>query len=286
MSLRYAWILVAGACVAPASDIPITSSNALEITFLQIERFDRDGNDVVALRGLTTDGRERATIELVQGTIDNLPRRGERAHGSELAVTIDGTRRTLRTRETKLFRIAATDVTDDPAGIELLRQPDVSSRLQSELNLVIDADIGRSEDRPYAVSCPESYLLTSPIAGMCCYGPVWGWSGGDRTIFSPDLNQGLTIRLHNPYGTGCTASDGVSSCSGTECYYGPNGFARAFVQGPIANYYVFIREWSGQCTYGWTSFPDNSDWYSVWGSFPRDQGCPGGAGGGSPDWDY
>ena len=110
------------------------------------------------------------------------------------------------------------------------------------------------DEVPYSTRpCPTTYLLTTPPALQCCY--TLNTSGYDFTLFiaGDGLNAGKFIQRYGPYAP-CKASDKVTACSGTNCYYGPYGFSRPVVYTPAysinrtevdPNHYM---PWAGRST--------------------------------------
>ena len=263
------------------------------------------------LRGLDDHEGEVASVRLTVGTIADLPLvlAGAGTNGSELVFTHRGAQpQRIVSRETRLFQPGTAR---EPSMQAFLELPEVTAALAR-------ANIRTSHPTPvvetaYSVNaCPSSLLNTTPTAGQCCYtvgdGEMSYW-GDTYTEFVRGSDGAIVHRVQNPYGTPCTDSDGVSSCSGGACYYGPNGFARASIDtsGPYARvdmdlacfgFYCFPQT----CTGHWYGEPQTATFGDVDGEFPTGGtccgdgsgpcfgddcfNCTGGDAGGWGEWDY
>jgi len=139
------------------------------------------------------------------------------------------------------------------------------------------------------MSCPASYLNTTPVAGQCCFQTqnYNDGSPGGATVFIRPSDNALIIRYRNPWGTGCKAQDGQSPCSGRSCYYGPNGFSAALIFPGTSTMVVTTSNgyYGPQCSVIDTHSQTGHYFSDVTGTFPTGQGCPGGDSGDSY-WDY
>ena len=269
-------------------EIQIAEQNDLQITMLRSERAVQAGNKIYTLKAYRADEQEVAFVRLTTGTIPGLSDTspGTDDFGAEIVISVRGTEVRIATRETTRFELGPLG--RNPAVASFLMLDSVASALEGGANIIVDRAAAAAE-RPYTVqTCPASHLNTTPAASECCYqyntAELW-------TVFRRGPWNDVSIhRKRNPVGPGdpCKAADGVSACSGANCYYGPNGHARALIYGPMSDYLTII-DWGGECG---AIFYDNSSccYYSpfgdVTGTFPTGQGCPGGGGTGAGEWDY
>jgi len=275
------WLLVLAACagIDDGRRIDVAQENGLGIAGLVTERSEVNGNKTFMLHALSATDQELASVRLTTGLIAGLSQvaPGQGDLGSEITVSVGGKDLRVMTREMKEFHFDAT-LSRDTAVREFLALDAVSSVLAKEAKLSVIQPKAAAET-PYTNTCAPSLLNTSPRANQCCW-------DGDATMFSRSSDNAIVSRIHNSTYWTCTASDGVSSCSGDACYFGPNGFARANFTAPWDTYPWITGEGGG------TSSCEGTFWYEdpphefgdVDGSFPTGQTCPGG--GSSAAWDY
>ena len=297
---RFLWISLLFGCVEPSNgtDVEVTGTNDLGVATLHSERRAEDGLDVRRLVANDAAGIEIARIEERVGSIAEVARRfpGPDSRGSEQIITIGDQTWHSYSRETNVFTIA--NVSGVPAFESLFRLPPVRSAL-AEMNVfaaISEPHAARDTAFSYG-GCSASSLNTSPTVSQCCQDSVYlgydnQWAS---TWFVPTsgANAGaVVVRYQSPYGP-CRAFNG-GSCSGADCYYGPNGFARASVHADsyniiVSTYLSYYNpqqdEWyydtSCNRTYtGTTEFPG-----TMTGTFATGQGCPGGDSG-EYSWDY
>ena len=284
MRIRILALALAG-CVGNGDRVEVTDTNDLGVTMLSV---DREGG-VFVLRGLASDGTELASVRRTTGTIPDLARvlPGGNDQGSELVLRVGDTTWRARTRETTHLRVRTDNV--EASIHQFLAIAQVPPLLANADILVLQP---AGTERAYgpqaeALACNPDHLNTSPVAGQCC--EQWDFYDYEWTMAIRAADSNLVIRYANPYHLGCKAEDGVSDCDGTSCYYGPNGFSKADVVDTYGGEYAHIYaaldgEFGGtECRY--SAAPSN-DFGDVTGNFPTGQSCPGGNGGGSPDWDY
>lgn len=155
-----------------------------------------------------------------------------------------------------------------------------------DLGATLGKDDGTPTEEPYfAQSCDSSYLLSSPTANQCCY--TNGYAGGTTyTLFVRQSDAKVIKRFRNPYGTGCKLQDGVSSCAGDTCYYGPFGFGKAIVidDGATPVIWSFSNGYNTWCDFYGSGTPVFAN---VTGTNATGVGCPGANGSEySTAWDY
>ena len=292
-------IVAAAGCLFTMSQqgqkIAIDEPNDLGVTSLQLDRLDENGNDVFLLRGVSAIGEERASVKLTRGEIAGLAKLlpGDGDTGAAIELTADGTASRVLTRETEHFRIESGQLAN-PAVLQFLRLRAVATTLEREAKIVVAATSAVAVDQPYGTTyCRAQDLLVTPTAYECCeYTQDSGGSGAHITMFHR-ADEYVSVRYQNPNGPGvaCRASDGVGACSGTACYYGPNGFsAPELYQVPTSHYaYIHPTQGSnaisaGSCTFEWSTNNPTPIYSDATGSIPRGQTCPGGNQG--PIWDY
>lgn len=141
--------------------------------------------------------------------------------------------------------------------------------------------------------CPAQYLQTSPVAEQCCYASALTNDNDGFTLFYNSMTDQIVTRYRNPYGFGCRASDGISACSGAECFYGPLGFSRPEFRDPpvteAAPYWTIFAASTGSSTTcqvaGPSNLPFEQTFISKSGINAPGQGCPGGDPG-NAEFDY
>jgi len=284
------------------------AANALGVTTLEIAQ----GAETFELRGLDADDTEVASVRLRTGTIADLPTLlpGTGTLGSELVLAHRGApSQRIVSRETHLFQPGRAR---DDAMQGFLELGEVTTALGAA-NIRVRPEAPATTETAYSVNgCSSGVLNTSPTAGQCCYtvgDGVMSYWGDTYTEFVRGSDGAIVHRVQNPYGTPCTDSDGVSPCSGGGCYYGPNGFARASIDGsgPYARvdmdlacygFYCFPQT----CTGHWYGSPQTAMFGDVDGDFPTGGtccgdgsgpcfgedcfNCTGGDAGGWGEWDY
>jgi len=272
-------LAVALATGCTSADPEITEPNALGITSIETSRLDRNGVSTFAVRGLTASGAERARVALRIGAIDEVVSLVG-SEGSELVLAIDGVEQRSLSSETQLFHLRARDAN----ARQFLSLTEVSDAL-ADAGILVDTHV--RDDIAYdAQGCSPDQLNTSPEARQCCFSP----DTTQMAFIRPDGY--LSVRYHNPYNVGCRASDGLSSCSGAGCYFGPNGFSRTDLTEPD-----FTYAWRMEPGYYYGDPGCVPRQYDVWanppplfptltGTSPLGQNCPGGNDGSGGNWDY
>ena len=258
-------VMVVTACSAPEDGVGV-AVNQLGISALDISR----GEHVFDLRGLAADGAERARFHLRvddSGTNIDISALDEKVH--------------VFTPETQLAHQTPTGY---PQADAFLRLPEVASSLEREagIHVITPDEVGAVETSYSTATCPAYYLLTTPLARQCCW-------DGLGTSFINDSNT-VIRRIYNYAhgGQGCRASDGVSPCSGTSCYYGPLGFA-VWTTASASPPYIYpkVQPQFSLCAWAFYPTPQTPIFPNVTGTQPRGLVCPGGSGGTSTaKWDY
>ena len=277
-----ACVLALAGCVGDGDRVEVTEANALGVTALEVGNAD----GVFRLRAFAGEA-EVASVQRTTGTIPDVARVLPGSdRGSELVLAAGDAKWRSLTHETRRFVIQPDHVDPSIATFLAIRQV---SPLLAEAGIVVAAPAAPQTERPYldqALSCNPDHLNTTPTAGQCC--EQWSYDY-EWTLFIRASDNNAVQRYANPYHLGCTAADGTSSCNGSDCYYGPNGFARADVidtyGGEYAHVYAHFGAELGDYHCDLTTYPA-TDFGDVNGNFPTGQTCPGGNGGDSPDWDY
>ena len=218
--------------------------NDLGVKSIQVERYFDHADAVFELRGLDADDHQVALVRVRTGTIDGLPGVVEDDDhlGSEITTDVLGDKTTTVTRETALIQLSVDSQTRQFFAI-----PAVASVLAAEAHLVAASSPELVDEVPLTTqTCPSNLVMGSAYA--CCY------SGSSTTSAKAYWNvtaptQSVVTRSQNPNHTGCRASNGTSTCSGSLCYYGPLGFTRSNITSNINNYYLIIQ--LTNCSYGW-----------------------------------
>ena len=287
-------------CIAPdsTSRIEVSEPNDLGVHAVTTERSMVDGNRVFTLRAFDARDAEVGMLRLTTGSVAELPTvlPGPSDRGSEIVVAVGEDTTRILTRETRTFHVTPRLLRG--AGSQLVALASVSSAMAREANIEVAAPAPEpNPDRAYfTVTCWPWYLNQTPLAQQCClqYKDIDEW-----TVFSRSTDQAIVERQRNPITDGiswpgssaCRASDGVSACSGNACYFGPNGFGRAFVYLPWQPYPTVFTSYgangAGYCGMGFAAQPQKPTFGDVKGTFPTGAGCPTGSGSsGEYEWDY
>ena len=262
-----------GACTAGGSDrLEISQPNALGATAFERAHSSSDGGEHFELIALDAADREVARVALRTGEVPALQTRlpGADTLGSEIVLTTAGNQQRVISREVSFHVL---QMIDEPALRELMTLPTVATILADEAHILVQASAPM--ERAYSTqSCPSSYMLQTPTAAQCCFYSMYSTSG---TMFVTPAGD-----VSNRVGpaTPCTAFGG-GSCSGADCYYGPQGFARAQFSNN-GQYPSIYSDAFGGCG---ADNQHSSEFGDVYGDSPNNQGCPGG-GTGAGQWDY
>ena len=259
------------ACSAPeAKRVDVTEANTLGVVALEIER--DAGN--FELRGLTASGDEVARVEKRVGALAELN------GGTELLVAAADHQDRFVTPGVQRIDLPRLSDPGTRAFVELAA---VRSALADEGNVfVASAGPERDESAYYTYNCPASWLLAQ-TSEQCCASDIYDYFGnlaGQQTVhvnptyLSRNANT-LVFRTKNIYGGGCKASDGYSACSGSSCYYGPNGFSMPLIQTgyPYWFTYSYVNYGQTYCDGGGSSYPVSPSFADVTGYFPAGYGC-------------
>lgn len=259
---------VLAGCLGSTADrstrIDVTEANALGVVALQTTHITNQVGSVYTLRGYTADQREVADVQLTIGAIPDIKEWSPDSTatvGSELLIDVAGAEARMVTLETRQFDLLSGGVNNDTI-MAFLRIGAVTAALASEHMIVQPAAPAASsgdDESPYycegcnhheAISCESFYLLNNGIvAGQCCednmaYTLVTNYDTifvvpltaprNPGAIVTREHNSNCTVGLGSGNQCGCKAADGVSSCDGSACVYGPTGFETASVWQPPA----------------------------------------------------
>jgi hypothetical protein len=305
-SLFLAITVFAVSCTDPDSRdarITITQPNDLGVVTLEATHVQDDGNSVFTLQGLSAAGGEIASVQLTIGVIADLSQvvPGNN-YGSQIVMSFGDRHIRSVTRETRMFRLPAVADQNIQAFVDLAQ---VSALLAGENIFIAAAGPATGVENAFdTYDCNLGDINTTPVAGQCCeYSTDCdSRSCADEvfigTMFQRYSDDAVISRTKNPYGTACTADDGKSSCNGSNCFYGPNGFARTVITAgdaaTIIYEYIAGPRAYPNCNYANNgisgSYEGNGDQLSVQypdasGTFGPGQGCPGSSSG-DGDWDY
>ena len=248
------------------------------------------------LRGLDANDQVIADVALRIGKIADLdaylPSSNELGNlGSELILTWQGVEDRRVSRETEQFFLRA-----DMAPLQkFLRVPAVTAALARAHIIVTSPGTLTTTERPYGTlgwgpgsgpGCDAGMLNTSPLAEQCCWDNAYNNTYCDiydcyfeqynATMVFKNPSGNSVTRTYNTNGYGgCRASDGISSCSGSSCYYGPNGFNRASVGSVITYVGVVMNPLPNGIAYSYSCDPGGSNGHlsNVTGTQPTGAGC-------------
>ena len=300
MKKHFMLLLVAGCHVegSNAERIAVSEANVLGATTIEVER---DGNAFLRVNALDAAGTEVATFEQHIGDIPDLRAHlpGDDDFGSEQIITVQG--ETWRGISREVHWPAVASVSSSPGFRGFFNLAAVKSVLEREhVASFVPADHADrvAETRYTTFGCNASSLNTSPTVAQCCED---NWASGSsdfawHTFFKPvsGANANLIVVRYSRGIGSCMGRYG-ESCSGTGCFFGPNGFSMASVWSNSGSYGVNTgwaawfdsnaNEWvyDGMCTGVQNGGGEFSG--TIAGTFPTGQGCPGGASG-EGAWDY
>ena len=208
----------------------------------------------------------RLHIGAIADMADYLP--GGDLEGSEILASASGASQRSVSREQRLFHLSI----GGPIG-DFLRLPEVAAVLATQANILVESEPQETAYASATTPCTTSQVNVTPTANQCCY------DGSTRFIRSSDLKG--VLRHSSSFNGPCIAQDEETACSGADCYYGPNGFARAVVT--TFNYTLYdiriqtIRTapnnyWCAANQYAKGSAPA-PEFANVTGTFPLGAGC-------------
>ena len=281
--MRIAAVLLVGACATsedPAS-IQVAEANDLGVTGIQTARSTtKAGDSVFELHALAADGSEVGSVRLRVGWIKDLPF----DRGSDISVIVHG--QEVHTAVASVDGLALSPATiKQHDHLTFLRVPEIAAALrEASVSVLLPPVAAPAPDRAFWASwCPSDSILPT-LVHQCCY---TNYSGYISTTFVNQSNQ-VIDRAFNPYGTPCKASDGVSWCGGSSCYYGPNGYSKIQYDypgsGPYWTIFDYDDGWDVQCAAMSSSSPGEY-YFDQSGSLAAGQLCPEGNDGGAV-WDY
>ena len=303
-SLRYCALALAG-CME--SGTQVAEDNSIGVVAIETDHFEDGSGRTFEIRGVDRYGHDIAHYTVRAGTID-VPGGPANVVGTEIVTRVGDTETRRLTRERQLVLLAPET---DPVLKAFVALPSVKSALRDQAHVgYFAAPETPVTEIPFATqTCPASFMNTSPIAGQCCfsqspfsyhyglepYGGGWTLhingatsSGNSTTGSQRNRNPGVFDgdNFTQAIGTPCRAYGG-DSCSGSSCYYGPNGFARAILSQTWtwASSTTTMNQGWAYCVMdnNWRDFP--GIYGDVTGTFATGQGCPGGDDG-AGEWDY
>ena len=260
-------------CTTPddmATRIVVTEQNELGVTAIEVSRFDQE-RDVFVLRAFNKHVEEVGSVRLRLGEVAELT--GDDKTGSELVVAVGNEQHRQVSREQVRFQLAGPFA---PPIEHLLKVEKISTALLREASIVVSLAQPTAED-PFnnGGSCNPDLMNTSPVAKQCC--SYWGWSGNCLTgecvmvTFTRHVNASNQVVERNKRYGNCKSSTG-GSCSGSACYFGPNGFSRPnLVSG--SGYPKIWVDASQDCVYQFYGSPQTPVFGDVTGTYPTGRGC-------------
>ena len=272
-----------------SESIEVREANELGVTSLVAERFVEAGNQVFTLTGLDAAEHEVARVQHEIGVIPGLSASlaGADDLGSQLVIEIGGNSWRAVSRGVEATSIPMLE----GAGYRsFFRLTAVEAALRAA-NIAVERST--STERAFDTdACDPSQLLNTMAVAQCCSTTLS--SGATSTWFKPTSggNANKAIRRdYSPYGP-CKSSTG-GSCSGSACYYGPNGYSvpqvwessqswniNVYTYSWTENWEVFYETYCGANTEGGdVQFP------TVTGSL-QPQNCPGGNANDGSAWAY
>jgi hypothetical protein len=271
------WLFSASACTLQDTEparFSVAHPNELGIAALEVERETDEAVRFVEVRGLDANDQTVAFVRRRSGVINDLAAHlpGPDVTGSEIVISTGGIEQRALSRELQVFTLSGGLDSEADAFLAI---DEVATTLRREAGIDVafppsDNDV---ETALSTRNCPSSTLNTQPLARMCCQ--TYNYAGLNGTYFVKDYPPVTRIdRLANPYGTACKASNGTSSCSGTDCYYGPNGHRRAsvFIASP-GTYWKTQTKSGYYCQMANPSYIASSAFPSVTGTHPTGRGC-------------
>jgi hypothetical protein len=292
-------------------------ANELGIATLETDRYQDGDADLYELRALGERGDIVATVTLRVAPDADLAALAPEADNRRADIHVAAAGSELDVWSRAIGRYELRHAEEDAIRV-LLGIPEVAATLKRDANILVPSVPATTEVAYTTMSCNPAHLLTTPIAGQCCY----EYSQSKYTLqFFNETAHTRIRRERSPDGAGCRGLNGETSCSGaydastnpTGCFYGPNAFAVTLSDsipaarhymgsdlGPNTGgnycyaYYYTFQGWRAACSDG--ECPGGA-FESTTGTFPRGWGCLDGIavapGGGSTCtqagcgfWDY
>ena len=251
--MKHALLVLAAGCTAPAGTATRidVEQNELGVVALQIEDVDTGGDRTYELQGLDAGDRALVSVRLHVGEIADLATfrpRDTSTHGSELVITTPG-RDPMRlvSSETRYWMVPASEDATwrrfralsavrtalEKASIRSVAPDDAAPPADTRYD-----DYPRWQDPPYTYNCPPDFLQSvvtqtrDTYVQQCCWTSnyPYGWYYTPYTLFVVPSNQNIVMRMGPS--TPCTNPDG-SWCTGSGCFFGPNGFSKPVYQAAI-----------------------------------------------------
>jgi len=302
MYKSWLWLSVFGCGISePTHRIEISEHNELGVVALTSERSVVNGERLYLLEALDAGGAVVARVQQRIGHIADLDIHapGPDDVGTEQIIGIADQEWRGITRERNVHTIPLLE--QSTRYRELFTLDAVQAELAEQQTFVtFSRQPTPSGDRPLTTGpCNANDFLVTPVVEQCC-GTVFTPYPGDPTStqryteYKPKSgnNAGLVLRRErSPYGV-CKSWNG-GACDGTSCYYGPNGSSMPTIYTNTYDQVIVVMWgqygdpenpiWQDSCGFQTGGEPDFGG--DTVGTFPRDQGCPGGNMGWGL-WDY
>jgi hypothetical protein len=214
-------VLLASCGDATDSERIRVAANELGIATLETDRY-RDGVvDVYEMHALGASGDVLGSVTLRVAPDAELAAQAPDVDNrrADIHMTAGGSELDVWSRAIGLYKLPRPD---EVSLQRLLAVAEVAATLEHDVNIVVPAASVTTELAYTTTSCNPAHLLTTPIAAQCCY----EYSQNKYTLqFFNETAHTRIRRERSPDGAGCRGPNGETNCSGTACYYGPNGFA-------------------------------------------------------------
>jgi len=282
-------IVTLGACAYRQGSEPIAvGENELGVTAIHVEQFDSNGDRIFELRGVDAADNELALVHVRTGAIEDLTHFTSRDTklGSEIILsTAGGESKRWVTEETRFIEF----LPEGAAMKVFVALPEVRAAFgQANVragSVTASVDEAAYAFEPYSYDCPSYYLLDQnrqSIYGQtdqCCYNTTYG---GYTYFVLPNTYQ-TSLRFQGPP---CTDPNGNYGCQGDQCYYGPNGFARAYLADNP--YYVKVRTGYDGATWLCNRYYDfdGPEFGTVFGTADHNAQCDGSPKSYPTPWSY
>jgi hypothetical protein len=270
-----------------ANRIAVAEPNSLGVVALEIERSGAGADREVELRAVTVDHQTVAGVHIRSGVIPGLSNTlpGSDDIGSEIVFFSGDNQSRIVTRELNRFEFPPP--ADDRDVQELLSLEIARSTLAREANLIVNVGSATTDtsgdETSYnnVTSCYSTQLLVTPLAKQCCYA-----DGSVANMAFVNPNNQVVYRYHRAGGPIACRNGNGSTCSGTDCQYGPFGYGAAGIA-TGTGYPRIESVWAGynpggygspsetfyRCSHAFYATPQATGYPDVTGVLPRGRGC-------------
>ena len=258
-------------CTSSPEGTTAAEPNDLGIATVTVERTTVADGRLLDVRGLSAAGEEIAAVHMKTGQVlFNPPEKSFQivVDGVDLALTSGGDQ--FKDVAPDHYAHAITEAALGKALRSFVHLRTVAQEIAVESGITF-APV--PAEQPYSAAGPcnsDWFLSGGPTVADCCSNTTFSNNLYQNAVISSAITSRF-INATSPGGsaTACKASDGSSSCSGNNCYYGPCG-ASAPSTIVNANGHVFV--YVGTCAWDDGGPTYGVDYYPVRYNSSTDQG--------------